>query len=57
MMAGVVKHQSAITTVRVAKTMVRMSFEKLAISMKKAVPMPVPNSTVEDRICSHLTQR
>src|SRR5712692_2503161 len=45
-----VKSASAITTMRAVAAMVAGSRERCAISMKKAIPSPVPNSTAAPRM-------
>jgi len=50
--AGAVKIASAITTNRATPAMTRTSPLRCAIHMKKAMPPPVPSSTVAPIRCS-----
>ncbi len=54
-MVVVVKIQSAQTTWRTTTATTAGCRVKLASNIWNAEPSPVPNSTVDDNTCSHLT--
>jgi hypothetical protein len=57
MTAGSVKRKSARTVVRAAKYRAAAAVSPPARKKKNAIPRPVPNRTVEVRICSVLMAR
>jgi len=52
-----VKIASAMTTSRPTAAITRTSPVLCARMKKKAMPAPIPNNTVEDTTCAHLSQR
>ncbi len=55
--AVAVNRKSARTTSAATAAITRTSWLRWARHMKKAMPAPVPNNTVDETMCSHFSNR